>query len=925
MNIKVDFDNIVVKEDKNDFNVKVLMLKGEKGDAGDGENNVIEKVQVNGTDLPVNNKTVNVPVPIVDSELSPSSTNPVQNNTIYNAFSNKADASELNNYYEISEVDDLLNTKADITTLDNYYQKNETYNQNEINSLLNNKANTSDINTINSTLLTKANTSDVANTYETKANHNASISTLTSQISSLASGSPLVASSTSGMTDTTKTYVNTADGYWYYYNGNEWARGGVYQGTELSNGVVNYNKLDALLKKESFVEIHAEDLLWKLGKGMYNGQYFSDENIVSSSPFILPKGNTITINTTLLKYRITYYDLNYNYIGNTGSYSSSSTPWSYNDTCIVIISVTRGSGNVTEESDCNNTNIIFNGVVEKESYNLGQSILSGGFSKMGSTRMFVSKPFYLEKGTKISLSPDLITISGSYPNYGLMFFNIQEENIQKDISNSAIALHKGYFTATQSGMVRLSIAFLSTTDMSSSYYEKLPTILKIEKIPYIEDNNKILYYSSANANIDYFYNNGSLYIRFYNDFCLSKNGSDILTINITNLETAFPDNIETINNIKYFKLIANQILIYDIYANELKLTNFTYSSFLLGSNTVIIAANKYNCFACGILLDYINKLNYDYMFIKNDMFNSQPYRNFDWQTPVKNFNKMYKNKSTNIDTFLYFTDPHIVNGTLSEENLINYFNPLEKVYNSIPVEYIVCGGDWLTDSDTQDIACFKLGYIDGFMNAKFKNYYPLLGNHDTNYQGKLDTGSSNGTGTLTNDTLTNLFFSKYKKNYYSFKGNNNYNYILDTGLDSVNTMNSYRWEQVDWLADKLIEDNPSHAIVFMHIVWAYNTNWVLGCMTDPITRLIDAFNNHTSITLNSISYDFSSTTGHIDYVLSGHTHEDHDDTINNVLCIATTMFRDGVTGAYDIIFNDYDNNKAYFTRIGSGEDREFDI
>ena len=46
MNIKVDFDNIVVKEDKNDFNVKVLMLKGEKGDKGDGEPNVIEKVQV---------------------------------------------------------------------------------------------------------------------------------------------------------------------------------------------------------------------------------------------------------------------------------------------------------------------------------------------------------------------------------------------------------------------------------------------------------------------------------------------------------------------------------------------------------------------------------------------------------------------------------------------------------------------------------------------------------------------------------------------------------------------------------------------------------------------------------------------------------------------------------------------------------------
>ena len=39
---------------------------------------------------------------------------------------------------------------------------------------------------------------------------------LQSQINGLASGSPLVASSTSGMTDTTRVYVNTTDGKWYY-------------------------------------------------------------------------------------------------------------------------------------------------------------------------------------------------------------------------------------------------------------------------------------------------------------------------------------------------------------------------------------------------------------------------------------------------------------------------------------------------------------------------------------------------------------------------------------------------------------------------------------------------------------------------------------------------------------------------------------
>ena len=129
MNIKVDFDNIIVKEDKNDFNVKVLMLKGEKGDKGDGEANVIEKVQVNGTNLPVTNKTVNVPVPIVDSAISSSSTNPVQNSAIYNALSNKVDNSALDNYYEVSEVDNLLNAKANVSLVNKktYYFDNVDY------------------------------------------------------------------------------------------------------------------------------------------------------------------------------------------------------------------------------------------------------------------------------------------------------------------------------------------------------------------------------------------------------------------------------------------------------------------------------------------------------------------------------------------------------------------------------------------------------------------------------------------------------------------------------------------------------------------------------------------------------------------------------------------------------------------------------
>ena len=57
----------------------------------------------------------------------------------------------------------------------------------------------------------------------------------------------------SGMTDTTRVYVNTTDGKWYYYNGTSWVPGGVYQTTGiadnsiissmLKNNIVTYSKI----------------------------------------------------------------------------------------------------------------------------------------------------------------------------------------------------------------------------------------------------------------------------------------------------------------------------------------------------------------------------------------------------------------------------------------------------------------------------------------------------------------------------------------------------------------------------------------------------------------------------------------------------------------------------------------------------------
>ena len=53
------------------------------------------------------------------------------------------------------------------------------------------------------------------------------------QIGNLTSATPLAASSTAAMTDTTRIYVNTTDGKWYYYDGDSWEIGGTYQEMKL--------------------------------------------------------------------------------------------------------------------------------------------------------------------------------------------------------------------------------------------------------------------------------------------------------------------------------------------------------------------------------------------------------------------------------------------------------------------------------------------------------------------------------------------------------------------------------------------------------------------------------------------------------------------------------------------------------------------
>lgn len=68
---------------------------------------------------------------------------------------------------------------------------------------------------------------------------NNDINRLTSLIDAAVGQTPPVVDSTSAMTDTSKIYVNTTDGKWYYYNGSAWTIGGDYQAVSIADNSVS--------------------------------------------------------------------------------------------------------------------------------------------------------------------------------------------------------------------------------------------------------------------------------------------------------------------------------------------------------------------------------------------------------------------------------------------------------------------------------------------------------------------------------------------------------------------------------------------------------------------------------------------------------------------------------------------------------------
>lgn len=314
--------------------------------------------------------------------------------------------------------------------------------------------------------------------------------------------------------------------------------------------------------------------------------------------------------------------------------------------------------------------------------------------------------------------------------------------------------------------------------------------------------------------------------------------------------------------------------------------------------------------------------------------------------------KMYG--KDNVETFLFFTDPHLTPQsryeTMTELVRDRYISTMQKYYNSLPLDMCICGGDWLNFYHTPAEACSFLGYCDAYMRKLFKNYYPLFGNHDNNPY-YPDSSSASWNNALDYTTIRNLMFRENRNPYYSFDGLNTKFYVLNSGVSFVKTMtdSNYsrllgdRWAQIDWLANKLLQDDADNSIIAMHIYangsneedWfseetGYRANGIhaLGANTKLLAM---AYNDRQSISLNGHTYNFSGCSGRVMFILCGHTHWDYVDTSGELPIVCTTNLEGGhysggsysrsLTATFDCCLADLDNGAFYMDRVGAGISR----
>lgn len=277
------------------------------------------------------------------------------------------------------------------------------------------------------------------------------------------------------------------------------------------------------------------------------------------------------------------------------------------------------------------------------------------------------------------------------------------------------------------------------------------------------------------------------------------------------------------------------------------------------------------------------------------------------------------------EAFLFFTDPHLLSGEdqftrTTKNNLNDSFKSAKELYDKLMLDFCLCGGDWLNQRDSQEMAKEKLLYADQLMKTTFGKYYKIMGNHDTNYQGFISKNNKQR-GDLPRSFIDNEYFSETGSAYYSFDGRETRFFILDSGLDWEISMDEYRWEQILWLAELLRTNDREHIVIGIHMFYSEDN---ITPMSEILVQLCDAFNEKRIIAIGDREFDFTVAKGIIHLILSGHSHIDsltYEGEGQGIPVVQTCNYTINSKQTFDLCLMDYNQMVAMMIRVGQGENR----
>lgn len=295
--------------------------------------------------------------------------------------------------------------------------------------------------------------------------------------------------------------------------------------------------------------------------------------------------------------------------------------------------------------------------------------------------------------------------------------------------------------------------------------------------------------------------------------------------------------------------------------------------------------------------------------------------------------------------FAFITDVHVRNNAGISPDLIKY---IKKNTNAIP--FVIFGGDVLITTVEEGVDVREdMRVWQTWMNKIGKNHvYQAQGNHDY-----LGYHYVDGERVMFNESLSvcrqlvigNLEDAKIvnapgKLWYYVDIPTANTRIVFLNDYDTTRNTgvfygyNGMSVDQVRWVVENALDTDGIRVIFVSHQTYDTEMQGENQHVFVGMQSLFTAIANHTTYSYGAIQKDFTNST--IEFVahICGHMHADASNVNNGVLTIQTTC--DAYYGrsesigtiaeqAFDIVTVDYTNSKLYTTRIGSGNDREFDI